>query len=298
MAHLPTGYKEEKMERKTKKQTQDQNQSRFVFHRATQSGLPTSSAYVVRPDGSLREPDEVLSMNDATVDDQITIWHHVQEDELSLGWSKTSQYHNFWSHHVPSQLTAEALQTVERLEDNIRDQHDSLIDYANPYGWDTSLHTVRLGWKLNRPQLTQAQLIEVVNHTQARLKKLPDLYYERPDARVSLEGNGWRLILRVFDEEERTYALSQYEVERWMARVEAFEKHAAIMARRREAEERYLAHHLNLRAAIRAAGGKMSTVGADGVLVSINEVTRVYALNQEDSNELDDLVKRLVHNHS
>ena len=39
-------------------------------------------------------------------------------------------------------------------------------------------------------------------------------------------------------------------------------------------------------------------LGADGVLVSINEVTRVYALNQEDSNELDDLVKRLVHNHS
>lgn len=283
------------MERKTKKQTQnqDQNRNRFVFHRATRSGLLISDTYVIRPDGSLREPDEVFPVSDLAVDDRITIWHHVEEDELSLGWSKTGLYHDFWSHHIPSQLTEEALRTVERLEDDIRDQHDSLLDYADPCEWDTSLYAVG-GWKLNRPQLTQAQLIEAVNHTQARLNQLPDLYHERPDARISLEGNSWRLILRVLDEEERIYALSQYEVERWIARVEAFEKHAAIVARRQEAKEKYLAHHLNYRAAIRAAGGKMLPVGADGVLVSVNEITRVYALNQEDSNELDDLVDKLL----
>lgn len=256
----------------------------FCFCRTIRDGRCISSAYVLLPDGSLRDPDEKLKMADnAGITSYVYIWRKVAPDDLVLTWKFLfpDGSHEFDTRQVPEEITPKQLATAHELEASKAREFDYLVNYTNGRSWDTSYLVVGKGWNLDPPILTQAQLIELVNRTQARLNRLPEDYYDCPSGRVSMT-DGWHFITRETTGFERSYALTQFEVERWVARALAYEKYALITEHRRKRKEKYLSRYLKLAPQIEAAGGEMQHIGPDGMFVHLNDHSEIYGFNCDD----------------
>lgn len=256
----------------------------FCFCRTIRDGRCTSSAYVLRPDGSLRDPDEKLQMADnAGITNYVYIWRKVAPDDLVLIWRFPfpDGPHEFDTRQVPEEITPEQLATTHELEVSKAREFDYLVNYTDDRSWDTSCLIVGTGWNLDPPILTQAQLIELVNRTQARLNNLPEGYNDCPSGRVSMT-DGWHFITREKTGFERSYALTQFEVERWVAQALAYEKYVLIIERRRKQKEKYLPRYLKLASQIEAAGGEMQHIGPDGMFVHLNGRSEIYGFNCDD----------------
>lgn len=90
----------------------------FVAYGHTRGVAGEGKGWVIRPDGSLREP-EFDGEEDRT---SVKKWHLVRSDEVALGWSKgsSSSPHYFTVHKMPlNGCTASQLATIGSLEDQL-----------------------------------------------------------------------------------------------------------------------------------------------------------------------------------
>lgn len=89
--------------------------------------------WVIRPDGSEREPDEVSYRKRYTSEGQKS-WRVIQPEELALQWSKdcSADEHSFRVAHSPvGGCTAEQLALVEKLEVEIMDSWEGIRGLAS-----------------------------------------------------------------------------------------------------------------------------------------------------------------------
>lgn len=84
----------------------------FSFYRRRMGASGNGDAWVIRPDGTLREPDVYEPRKRYGDVEGRSTWHVVQVDELALTWNPGT----FTVAHRPPRLTAEQIDSVQRIE--------------------------------------------------------------------------------------------------------------------------------------------------------------------------------------
>lgn len=87
-------------------------------------------SWIIRPDGSLREPDSMDCPRPRHSDEGTQKWNLVETDELALSWSKayTAAPHEFVVSKLPAGgLTEAQRETVKRLEQELVEQFDGAV---------------------------------------------------------------------------------------------------------------------------------------------------------------------------
>lgn len=105
--------------------------------------------WVVRPDGSLRDPDALTPFKRSSAEGEKR-WRVVAPEELAISWSKRSSAapHEFRVDHLPEgECTSEQLATVRRLEEEIDETWRGATGLAS----GQPSPPVDAGWRLHAP---------------------------------------------------------------------------------------------------------------------------------------------------
>jgi hypothetical protein len=144
------------------------------FRRMGRAG--NSDYWVVRPDGTLRDPDEVQYRKRYTSEGEKR-WRLVGPDELAISWEKgdTSSSHEFRVNHLPVDgCTDDQLATVERIEREIEANWEGAVGMSS----GKTSPSIGDGWSLKKnPEpsnglpLSGAELGSAIDALRARFGK-------------------------------------------------------------------------------------------------------------------------------